>query len=127
MPKSRNEPETTDPVELPEAGTLFGLLLGRGDAPQVYTAMREIQAMAGKSVVVELTGLIRTIAAEQSAQFQAAFAEQGARIQDVDARLTARLDSVDKQLSRMWTLLFLLLATLVGTLTTLLTTLLLRG
>ena len=79
--------------------------------------------MAGQSVVAQLTALIRTTAAEQTTQFQAAIAELAAQLQTTNARL----DSVEKQLGRIWTFLFLLLGTLVGTLTTLLTTLLLRG
>ena len=83
--------------------------------------------MAGQSAVAQLTALIRSTAAEQTSQFQAA-------IGDVDSRLTtqtettnARLDSVEKQLGRIWTFLILILGTLLGTLTTLLTTLLLRS
>ena len=106
----------------------------KGDPGQVYTAMREVESMAGQSVVAQLTALIRTTAAEQTTQFQAAIAERTAPLQAAIAELTAqlqttnaRLDSVEKQLGRIWTFLFLLLGTLVGTLTTLLTTLLLRG
>ena len=93
------------------------------DPRQVYTAMREVESMAGQGVVAQLTALIRTTAAEQTTQFQAAIAELAAQLQTTNARL----DSVEKQLGRIWTFLFLLLGTLVGTLTTLLTTLLLRG
>ena len=90
--------------------------------------------MAGQSVVAQLTALIRTTAAEQTAQFQAAVAELTARIGDVDSRLAthtettnARFNAIEKQLGRIWTFLFLILGTLLGTLTALLTTLLLRG
>ncbi|MDE2661109.1 MAG: hypothetical protein OXI45_12975 [Acidobacteriota bacterium] len=84
----------------------------KDDPEQVYTAMREVETMAGQNVVAQLTALIRTTAAEQNAQFQT---------------VNARLDSVEKQLGKMWTFLFLILGTLLGTLTTLLTTLLLRS
>ena len=123
------------PSQSPKAGALFQVLTRRkSDPEQVYTAIREIESMAGQSVVAQLTALIRTTAAEQNTQFQAAIAELTARIGDVDSRLTthteatvARLDSVEKQLGRIWTFLFLILGTLLGALTTLLTTLLLRG
>ena len=135
MPETQTEPPAPGPPETPEAGALFQLLLsGKGDPRQVYTAMREVESMAGQGVVAQLTALIRTTAADQAAQFQAAIAEQNAQFQAAIGGLTAqlqttnaRLDSVEKQLGRIWTFLFLLLGTLVGTLTTLLTTLLLRG
>ena len=101
------------PSPSPEAGALFQVLTHRkGDPEQVYTAIREVESMAGQGVVTRLTALIQTTAAEQNAQFQT---------------LNARLGSVEKQLGRIWTFLFLILGTLLGTLTTLLTTLLLRG
>ena len=124
MPETQNDPLAAASPETPEAGALFQLLLsGKGDPRQVYTAMREVESMAGQGVVAQLTALIRTTAAEQTTQFQAAIAELAAQLQTTNARL----DSVEKQLGRIWTFLFLLLGTLVGTLTTLLTTLLLRG
>ena len=124
MPETQTEPPAPGPAETPEAGALFQLLLsGKGDPRQVYTAMREVESMAGQGVVAQLTALIRTTAAEQTTQFQAAIAELAAQLQTTNARL----DSVEKQLGRIWTFLFLLLGTLVGTLTTLLTTVLLRG
>ena len=124
MPETQNDPSAAASPETPEAGALFQLLLsGKGDPRQVYTAMREVESMAGQGVVAQLTALIRTTAAEQTTQFQAAIAELTAQLQTTNARL----DSVEKQLGRIWTFLFLLLGTLVGTLTTLLTTLLLRG
>ena len=135
MPETQQEPVAGDPSRTTEAGALFQLLISRkGDPKQVYTAMREVESMAGQSVVAQLTALIRTTAAEQTTQFQAAITERTAPLQAAIAELTvqlqttnARLDSVEKQLGRIWTFLFLLLGTLVGTLTTLLTTLLLRG
>ena len=128
MSEIQEHPPPPGPTERPEAGALFQLLTsGNRDSGQVYTAIREIESMAGQSVVAQLTALIRSTAAEQTSQFQAA-------IGDVDSRLTtqtettnARLDSVEKQLGRIWTFLILILGTLLGTLTTLLTTLLLRG
>ena len=124
MPETQTEPPAPGPPETPEAGALFQLLLsGKGDPRQVYTAMREVESMAGQGVVAQLTALIRTTAAEQTTQFQAAIAALTAQLQTTNARL----DSVEKQLGRIWTFLFLLLGTLVGTLTTLLTTVLLRG
>ncbi len=135
MPETQNDPSAAASPETPEAGALFQLLLsGKGNPRQVYTAMREVESMAGQGVVAQLTALIRTTAAEQTTQFQAAIAERTAPLQAAIAELAAqlqttnaRLDSVEKQLGRIWTFLFLLLGTLVGTLTTLLTTLLLRG
>ncbi len=128
MSEIQEHPPPPGPTERPEAGALFQLLTsGNRDSGQVYTAIREIESMAGQSVVAQLTALIRSTAAEQTSQFQAA-------IGDVDSRLTtqtettnARLDSVEKQLGRIWTFLILILGTLLGTLTTLLTTLLLSG
>ena len=113
MPETQQEPAAAAPSQAPDAGALFRLLMRRKDDPeQVYTAMREVETMAGQNVVAQLTALIRTTAAEQNAQFQT---------------VNARLDSVEKQLGKMWTFLFLILGTLLGTLTTLLTTLLLRS
>ena len=119
-------PETQhpSPPEAAESGTLFQVLTSRKTDPgQVYTAIREIESMAGQSVVVQLSALVRTTAAEQTAQFQAAMAELAAQSQATNTRL----GSVEKQLGRIWTFLFLILGTLLGTLTTLLTTLLLRS
>ena len=135
MPETQKEPVAADPSGAPEAGAFFQLLMsGKRDPEQVYTAMREVESMAGQGVVAQLTALIRATAAEQTTQFQAAIAERTAPLQAAIAELTVqlqttntRLDSVEKQLGRIWTFLFLLLGTLVGTLTTLLTTLLLRG
>ena len=132
MPKTQKNPS---PRTATQSGALFQLLTSRkGDPEQVYTAIREVESMAGQSVVAQLTALIRTTAAEQTAQFQAAVAELTARIGDVDSRLAthtettnARFNAIEKQLGRIWTFLFLILGTLLGTLTTLLTTLLLRG
>ncbi len=124
MPETQKEPVAADPSGAPEAGALFQLLMsGKRDPEQVYTAMREVESMAGQGVVAQLTALIRATAAEQTTQFQAAIAELTAQLQTTNTRL----DSVERQLGRIWTFLFLLLGTLVGTLTTLLTTLLLRG
>ena len=110
MPATQKNPLPPTPTE---SGALFQVLMSRkGDPAQVYTAIREIETMAGQSVVAQLTALIQTTAAEQNAQFQT---------------LNTRLGSVEKQLGRIWTFLFLILGTLLGTLTTLLTTLLLRG
>ena len=132
MPKTQKNPS---PRAATQSGALFQLFTSRkGDPEQVYTAIREVESMAGQSVVAQLTALIRTTAAEQNAQFQAAVAELTARIGDVDSRLSthtettnARFNAIEKQLGRIWTFLFLILGTLLGTLTTLLTTLLLRG
>ena len=134
MPETQKQP-VAPPSPSPEAGALFQVLTHRkGDPEQVYTAIREVETMAGQSVVTQLTALIRTTAAEQNAQLQAAIAELTARIEVVDSRLTthtettnARFNSIEKQLGRIWTFLFLILGTLLGTLTTLLTTLLLRS
>ena len=131
MSEIQEHPPPPGPTERPEAGALFQLLTsGNRDSGQVYTAIREVESMAGQSVVAQLTALIRSTAAEQTSQFQVAIGELTVRIGDVDSRLTtqtettnARLDSVEKQLGRIWTFLFLIL----GTLTTLLTTLLLSG
>ena len=128
MPETQKNPLPPAPTE---ARALFRVLASRtGDPEQVYTAIREVELMAGQSVVAQLTALIQTTAAEQTAQFQAAMAELSGRIGDVDARLertNVRLDSAEKQLGRIWTFLLLILGTLLGTLTTLLTTLLLRS
>ena len=121
MPTTQKNPL---PPAATESGALFQSLMSRkGDPAQVYTAIREVETMAGQSVVAQLTALIRTTAAEQNAQFQAAIAESTAQLQATNTRL----DSVEKQLGRIWTFLFLILGTLLGTLTTLLTTLLLRS
>ena len=135
MPETQHQPEPAASPGAPKAGALFELLTtGKGDSGQVYTAIREVESMAGQSVVEQLQAHIRTTAAEQSAQFQAVMAELRAQFQaamaDQNAQLqttNARLDAVEKQLGRIWTFLFLLLGTLLGTLTTLVTTLLLRG
>ena len=124
MPQAQKKPVAAPASHSPEAGALFHVLTSRkGDPAQVYTAIREVETMAGQSVVAQLTALIRTTATEQNAQFQAAIAESTAQLQATNARL----DSVEKQLGRIWTFLFLILGTLLGTLTTLLTTLLLRS
>ena len=150
MPETQPKPVAASPSSSPGTGALFQVLTRRkADRGQVYTAIREIESMAGQGVVAELTALIRataaeltalirTTAAEQDAKLQAAMAEQDAKLQaamaeqDVKrqaavAGLSGRLDSVEKQLGRIWTCLFLILGTLLGTLTTLLTTVLLRG
>ena len=135
MPETQETAVAAAPSQSSEAGALFQVLTSRKGVPeQVYTAIREIESMAGQSVVAQLTALIQTTAAQQNAQFQAAVAELTARIGDVDSRLathtettSARFNSIEKQLGRIWTFLFLILGTLLGTLTTLLTTLLLRG
>ena len=49
--------------------------------------MREVESMAGQGVVAQLTALIRTTAAEQTTQFQAAIAELAASTPD-DERAT---------------------------------------
>lgn len=111
MPETQKT--TVAAPQSPEAGALFQVLTSRKGVPeQVYTAIGEIESMAGQGVVTQLTALIQTTAAEQNAQFQT---------------LNARLGSVEKQLGRIWTFLFLILGTLLGALTTLLTTLLLRS
>ena len=113
MPETQKESMASPPSQPPEAGALFQVLMDRKDDPgQVYTAIREVETMAGQSVVTQLTALIQTTAAKQNAQFQTA---------------NARLDSVEKQLGRIWMFLVLILGTLLGTLTTLLTTLLPKG
>ena len=135
MPETQKESMTSPPPQPPEAGALFQVLTSRKtDARQVYTAIRELESMAGRGVVAELTALIRTTSTEQTAQFQAALAEVTAQIGAVDSRLTthtetthARFDAVEKQLGRIWAFLILILGTLLGTLTTLLTTLLPKG
>ena len=135
MPETQKESMATTPSRPPEAGALFQVLTSRkADARQVYTAIRELESMAGRGVVAELTALIRTTSTEQTAQFQAALAEVTAQIGAVDSRLNtqtetahARFDAVEKQLGRIWAFLILILGTLLGTLTTLLTTLLPKG
>lgn len=135
MPATQKNPLPTAPQAASESGALFQSLVSRQNDPeQVYTAIREIESMAGQSVVVQLTALVRTTAAEQAAQFQAAIAESAAPLQAAIGELAAqvqatnaRLNSVEKQLGRIWTLLFLIVGTLLGTLTTLLTPLLLRS
>ena len=117
MPDVQSEKAQGKSDAPPESGALFRLLVaGNRDAGQVYTAVREIESMAGQTAVQQLTALIRATAAEQTAQFQTGL-----------TAVNARLDAVEKQLGRIWAFLFLLLATLLGTLTTLVTTLLLRG
>ena len=124
MSEIQEHPPPPGPTERPEAGALFQLLTsGNRDSGQVYTAIREVESMAGQSVVAQLTAQIRTTVAQQTAPLQAAIAELTAQLQTTNARL----DSVEKQLGRIWTFLFLILGTLLGTLTTLLTTLLLRS
>ena len=123
MPEAHKESIPTMPNPPPGAGALFRLLTkGNGAPEEVYTAMREVETMAGQSVVAQLTALIQTTAAEQTAQFQTALTDVSGRIGNVEVRL----DSLEKQMSRMWTVLVLILGTLLGTLTTFVTTLLLR-
>ncbi len=115
MPEVRSENAEGKSDAPPESGALFRLLAaGNRDAGQVYTAVREIESMAGQTVVQQLTALIQTTAAEQNANLQTA-----------TVQLSARIDSVEKELRRIWGFLLLLLATLLGTLTTLVSTLLL--
>lgn len=135
MPETQKNPLPPASAAATEAGALFHVLTSRKTDPErVYTAIREVESMAGQSVVAELTALIRTTAVEQAAQFQAAIAESTAPLQAAIGELAAqvqatnaRLNSVEKQLGRIWTLLFLIVGTLLGTLTTLLTTLLPRS
>ena len=127
MPEAHKESIPTTPNPPPGAGALFRLLTkGNGAPEEVYTAMREVETMAGQSVVAQLTALIQTTASEQTAQFQAALAEQNSQFQGRIGNVEVRLDSVEKQMGRMWTVLVLILGTLLGTLTTVVTTLLLR-
>ena len=94
MPASRNQPTTTDPADSPEKGVLFRLLLAGGrDASQVYTAIQEIQSMAGESAVTQLTGLIQTTATELEARLQASLAEQSTRFQTALAEQSTRFQT----------------------------------
>ncbi len=79
--------------EEPRTGALFQVLVtGERDPTAIYTAVREVESMAGQSVVTQLSSQIET----------------------VGSRLEARLDSVDRQLRLVWSFLFTLLAMLVA-------------
>ena len=115
MSETPTERTNEEPSAAPAPGALFDVLVGTDRRPQAaYTAIREIETMAGQSVVTELRAEIRS-----------AVQELRAEIQTVDSRLTAhiettntRFDSMQRQLTLIWTLLILLLGTFLGTLTT---------
>ena len=128
MSESPTERPAGEQGAAPAEGALFDLLVSGGHRPAAaYTAVREIEAMAGQSVVTELRAEIRTVAQELRAEIRSAVQELRTEIHTVDARLTAhiettnaRFDSVQRQLNLIWTFLILLLGTFLGTLTTVL-------
>ena len=97
MPETRNHPETPAPPAGPATSPLFHLLLAADRNPEaVYTAVREIESMAGQNAIAQLGAQIHALDAKLSAQIQT---------------LSARIDAVDKQFRVIRTFLFVLLAT----------------
>ena len=81
MPDPTPGGPTPTPNEEPRTGALFQVLItGERDPTAIYTAIREVESMAGQSVVTQLSSQIET----------------------VGSRLEARLDSVDRQLRLVW-------------------------
>lgn len=139
MAESPAETPTEERPTAPVKGALFDLLVSGDRQPRsVHTAVREIESMAGQSVVTETRAEIRTVAQEHRAEMQTMAQELRAEmrmmaqvlrteIQPVDSRLTAhiettnaRFDAVQRQLTLIWTFLILLLGTFRGALTTVL-------
>ena len=101
MPETRNHPEMPAPPAGPVANPLFRLLLAADRTADrtpeaVYTAVREIESMAGQNAIAQLGAQIHALDAKLSAQIQT---------------LGARIDAVDKQFRVIRTFLFVLLAT----------------
>ena len=128
MSESPTERTPEESSVAPAQGALFDVLVGGDRRPRAaYTAIREIEAMAGQSVVTELRAEIRSVAQEFRAEIQSAVQELRTEVRKVDSRLTAhiettnaRFDSVQRQLNLIWTILILLLGSFLGTLTTVL-------
>ena len=100
MPDPTPGGPTSTPNEEPRTGALFQVLVtGERDPTAIYTAMREVESMAGRSVVTQMSSEI---------------AQLSSQIETVGSRLEARLDSVDRQLRLVWSFLFTLLAMLVA-------------
>jgi len=114
MSESPAERTSGEPDAAPAQGALFDVLVGTDRRPQAaYTAIREIETMAGQSVVTELRAEIRGVAQELRSEIQTVAQELRTHI----ATTNARFDSVQRQLTLIWTFLVLLLGTFLGTLT----------
>ena len=115
-----------DPAAASGTGALFEVLTtGERDPARVYTAIREVENMAGQSVVAQLTALNHATTAELAARFQTDMAELRTELLAAMAEQKAEMQaSMERQLGRIWTVLLLILGTLLGALTTAVTLLL---
>ena len=84
----QQKPQPTAPR--PEPSLEF-LVTGDRNPTAIYTAVREVELMAGRSVVAQL----------------------GAQIETLGARMETQFDSINRQLRLIWTFLFTLLAMMV--------------
>ncbi len=114
MPDHTPGSTTQTPNEEPGPGTLFQVLVtGERDPTAIYTAVREVESMAGQNVVTQLSSQIEMVATRLEARLDAV----DARFDAVETRFDAvdtRFDSIDKHLRLIWSFLFTLLAMLVA-------------
>ena len=107
MPDPTPGGPTPTPNEEPRTGALFQVLVtGERDPTAIYTAMREVESMAGRSVVTQMSSEI----AQLSSQIETVASRLEAGLDSVDRRF----DSIDRHLRLIWSFLFTLLAMLVA-------------
>ena len=82
------------------------LVTGERDPTAIYTAMRKVESMAGRSVVTQMSSEI----AQLSSQIETVGSRLEAGLDSVDKRF----DSIDRHLRLVWSFLFTLLAMLVA-------------
>ena len=104
------------PGSRPEGGALFGVLMAAGvDPGAAYTAVREMESMAGRSVVAELGGQIRSFASEVRSDLQ----KLETRLSGVESRLTEVRSDVavlKREVRLIWGVMSLLVVTLTAVL-----------
>ena len=98
MPDHTPGSTTQTPNQEPGTGALFQVLVtGERDPTAIYTAIQEVESMAGRSVVTQMSSEI----AQLSSQIKTVADRLEARLDSVDTRFDAvdtRFDSIDKHL-----------------------------
>ena len=121
MPDPTPGGPTPTPNEEPGAGALFQILVtGDRDPTAIYTAIREVESMAGRSVATQMSSEI----AQLSSQIKTVADRLEARLDSVETRfdsidtrfdsIDTRFDSIDRHFRLIWSFLFTLLAMLVA-------------
>ncbi len=126
-----------DPATASGTGALFEVLTtGERDPARIYTAIREVENMAGQSVVAQLTALNHATTAELTARLRAGLTEVKTELRrellaamaehksDLQEAMAEHKVSMERQFGRIWTVLLLILGTLFGAMTTAVTLLL---